>query len=214
LIKVMVVDDHALVRAGLKSMLEQEKGIVIVAEAEDGEQAINLARDTDLDVVLMDIEMPGIDGMEATAKLLRINPKLKVIILSSNTHPVLAKKLLTSDVKGYLSKEAGREELLEAIRRIVEFGEKYVSAEITRRLVDSQLNTDEASPFDDLSYRELQIVLMILRGLSPKEITRRLFLSIKTVSAYRGEIFRKLGVQNDVEMILLAKERGLLAEVY
>jgi two-component system invasion response regulator UvrY len=209
MISVLLVDDHDLVRAGMRKLLDEESGIKVVAEARTGEEAIKAARDTSPQVVLMDIKMPGIGGFEATRKLLRIDPDLKVLIVTTCNNDLYPSRLLQVGAAGYLTKGATREEMMRAIKAIVA-GQRYISPEIANRLAFKHVRDEEDSPFDCLSERELQVMMMITKGVRVQEIADKLCLSPKTVNSYRYRIFEKLGVENDVELTLLAIRYGLV----
>jgi len=201
----MIVDDHALVRLGIRRLLEDCSDIDVVAEAESGEEALKQAKDVELDVVLLDMKMPGIDGLEVTRRLRRSHPRLKIIAVSAFSSQPYPKRTLQAGALGYLTKECGVDEMCRAIRRVYN-GERYLSAEIAQTLALSSITDSEeaASPFEHLSERELQVTLMLSRGMSVQEIADSLFISTKTVNGYRYRLFAKLGVKNDVELIYLA----------
>jgi two-component system invasion response regulator UvrY len=208
-ITVMVVDDHALVRAALKHLLRDTKGIKIVAEASSGEEAIRVIREVNPDVVLMDFDMPGISGLEATQRLLRSSPDTKVIIVSGYTHEVIAFRLLEEGAKGFVAKEASGDEIVKAIKT-VKADEQYISEELAARLATVNVDDPNRGLFNSLSNKELQMIFMIVKGFRTKEISEKLHLSAKTVSAYRSSLCNKLGVNNEVELILLAMKHRLV----
>jgi len=206
MISVMLVDDHDLVRTGVKRLLEDQGGFTIIAEATNGEEALRLAREMDPDVVLMDINMPGIGGMEATPKLLRHNPALKIIIVSMHTDELFPQRVLKAGAMGYLTKGSRIEEIVHAIHEVLE-NRHYVAPEIAQRMAVSQVS---ASPFEGLSSRELQVMLMMMEGKKIAEISEALSLSPKTVSTYRHRVHDKVGVKTDVELARLAMFHGLI----
>ncbi|MGB6976425.1 MAG: response regulator [Gammaproteobacteria bacterium] len=211
-ITVMLVDDHALVRAALRHLLRDAKGIKIVAEASSGEEAIRVIREVNEvnpDVILMDFDMPGISGLEATQRLHKSLPETKVIIVSSYTHEVIAFRLLEEGAKGFVAKEASPEEIVKAIKTVKE-GNQYISEELAARLASVNVDDPNRGVFNSLSNKELQMVFMIVKGFRTKEISEKLHLSAKTVSAYRSSLCNKLGVDNEVELILLAMKHRLV----
>ena len=208
LINVLLVDDHDLVRAGIKRILDDVSGIKVIAEARTGEEALRLGRQLKPHVVLMDVRMPGIGGFEATRKLLRIDPDIKVLIVTTCTNDVYPAKLLQVGAAGYLTKGSSMNEMIQAVRA-VHAGQRYISAEIASRLAFKHVSDKEDSVFDQLSERELQVMLMITKGTRVQDIAEQLCLSPKTVNSYRYRIFEKLSVQNDVELTLLAIRNGL-----
>lgn len=209
--KVMVVDDHRLVRAGLRRLLADEPDIEVVAEADSGEEALAAARQCEPDVVLMDVQMPGIGGIEATERLVRAHPQLKVLGVSMFVSEPFPSRMLAAGAAGYLSKECTADELVKAVRRVA-LGERYLGTDIASKLAVALVGSDgRTSPFDQLSQRELQVMLMVTRGLSIQNISSSLHLSPKTVSTYRYRLFEKLGVDNDVALTRLAMRHGLLS---
>jgi len=209
--RVMLVDDHSLVRAGLRRLLGDAADIRVVAEAESGEAALNAAREHQLDVVLMDIQMPGIGGIEATVRLLHAHPALKVLAVSMFSAEPFPSRMLAAGATGYVTKDCRAEELLAAVREVARGGH-YVAAKIASNLAVSLVNGEgRGSPFDQLSPRELQVMLMVTRGLSIQTISNSLHLSPKTVGTYRYRLFEKLGVDNDVGLTRLAMRHGLLS---
>lgn len=209
MIRVMLVDDHELVRTGLSRILSDTRDIIVVGEAASGEDAQAMARRTKPDVVLMDVNMPGIGGLEATRKLLKQDPRLKIIIVTVHVDEPYPTRLLEAGAAGYLTKGCGVNEMIRAIKT-VNAGERFVSSDIAQRLALSMLPGGEASPFDNLSSREMQVMLMITQGESIQEISKKLCLSPKTVSTYRYRLFDKLGVDNDVELTRLAIRHGMV----
>ena len=208
-INVMLVDDHDLVRTGMRRMLDDVSGIKVIAEARTGEEAVKLGRQHKPQVVLMDVKMPGIGGFEATRKLLRIDPDIKVLVVTICNNDLYPARLLQIGAAGYLTKGASMEEMVQAIRA-VHAGQRYISPEIASRLAFLHVSDKEESPFEALSERELQVMLMITMGMKVQDIAVKLCLSPKTVNSYRYRIFEKLNVKNDVELTLLALRHGLV----
>ena len=209
MIKVMLVDDHDLVRTGIKRLLEDHPDIKIVGEATSGEQALELVTENDPDVVLMDINMPGIGGLEATRKLLQRKPKLKIIMLTMHEDDMFAQRLLKAGAMGYLTKGATVDEILQALQAVMA-NQRYLCPSIAQQIALSQMTEEESSPFDSLSERELQVLLMMMDGQSISVISEKLCLSPKTVSTYRTRLYAKLGVQNDIELARLALQFGVV----
>lgn len=205
----MLVDDHDLVRHGIKKLLDEEAGITVVGEAPTGEDALKIAREKNPDVVLMDVKMPGIGGLEATKKLLRFNPDLRVLGVSACEDDLFPSRLLQAGASGYLTKGAGKEEMIRAIKA-VSTGKRYISPEIAQKMALKSLSDEDESPFDQLSERELQVALMITSGEKVTTIADRLHLSSKTVNSYRYRIFDKLNISSDVELTHLAIRHGLI----
>ena len=209
MINVLLVDDHDLVRTGIRRMIEDVQGIKVIAEARTGEEAIRLGRKLKPHVVLMDVKMPGIGGFEATRKLLRVDPDIKILIVTICNNDLYPARLLQVGASGYLTKGASMNEMIQAIRAVYA-GQRYISPEIASRLAFRHVSEEEETPFDSLSERELQVMLMITMGMKVQDIAEKLCLSPKTVNSYRYRIFEKLSVKNDVELTLLAIRHGLI----
>jgi two-component system invasion response regulator UvrY len=211
MISVLIVDDHELVRTGIRRVLDDVPGIKVQAEAESGEEALKLVRKKRPDVVLMDVSMPGIGGLEATHKLNSIYPDLPVIILTVHTDDPFPSSLLKAGASGYLHKGCKVEEIVAAIKE-VHAGGRYIGTAIAQNLALSLLPGNEGSPFDNLSQREMQVMLMLVQGEKVRDISEKLHLSPKTVSTYRSRLFEKLGVRNDADLTRLAIRHGMLDE--
>lgn len=209
-IRVMLVDDHDLIRYGLRRLLGDQSGIDVVEEASSGEQAMEIVRSIKPDVILMDINMPGIGGFEATSRISRTHPECRVIVLTVHSEGPLPKRILEAGAVGYLTKGCPVEEMVEAIQK-VHSGQRYIAPSIAQQLALSMLPGEE-SLVDRLSQRELQVLIMISRGMRTNQISDMLSLSPKTVSTYRKRLHDKLDVSNDVEMMHLAIKHGLLEE--
>jgi two-component system invasion response regulator UvrY len=209
LIKVLLVDDHELVRFGIKRLLQDAQGVKVVGEASTGEEAVSLAKDLVPDVVLMDVQMPGIGGLMATRKMLQYNPDIKVLALTVYGDEPFPSRFLQVGAAGYITKGCKAEEMIRAIR-LVHSGQRYLSPEIAQQLALKKFVKDEQSPLDILSERELQIMIMITSGQKVQDISEKLHLSTKTVNSYRYRIFEKLGINSDVELTLLAMRLGLV----
>lgn len=211
MINVMLVDDHGLVRNGIKRILDDVDGIAVVAEAENGEQAIRKVRQQQPDVILMDISMPGIGGLEATRKIAQSRPGIKIIVVSIHDDDPFPARLLEAGAVGYLTKGCDVREIINAIRS-VHTGKQYITPVIAQKLALSFINNGEKSPIDRLTQRETQVMLMIVRGSTNKEISEKLCLSPKTTSTYRYRLYDKLGVFNEVELTRFAIRYGLIKE--
>jgi len=209
LIKVLVVDDHDLVRTGIVRMLADVAGIQVVGQADSGENALKLARELDPDVVLMDVRMPGIGGLEATRKLLRSQPDMKVVVVTACEEDPFPTRLLQAGASGYLTKGADIEEMITAIKQAFA-GRRYISAQIAQQLALKPFQSKGESPFDQLSEREIQIALMIAGCQKVQVISDKLCLSPKTVNTYRYRIFEKLSITSDVELAMLAVRHGMV----
>lgn len=209
MINVLIVDDHDLARAGVKYALSGIKGIKVVAEANSGEEGIRIARELNPEVIIMDIKMPGISGLDASKKILQNNSDAKIIIITGCTDNVYPIRLLEAGAFGYLSKESALSSIAQAVRS-VHLGQRYIGPEVAQRLVFEKMGKTGATPFDNLSNRELQITLFISKGKKACDISKKLNLSPKTINSYRYRIFKKLGVSSDVELTKLVLRHGLI----
>jgi two-component system invasion response regulator UvrY len=194
---------------GIRRLLDDLSDIEVVSEAESGEQALLLVKLHKPDVVLLDMKMPGIDGWEVTRRLKKSAPEVKVIAVTALNSEPLPARVLQLGAMGYLTKDSGVEEMAAAIRRVAK-GEKYLSAEIAQKMAINSLDAVEDSPFERLSEREMQVMLMITRGVGVQDIAARLFLSAKTINGYRYRMFDKLGIKNDVELTYLAMKHRVI----
>lgn len=207
-IHVLLVDDHELVRTGIQRILQDEKGIVVVGAVASGEEAISFCRSEapghpQVDVVLMDMNMPGIGGMNATKRVLHYCPEVKVLALSTNFEEPVPTKVMQMGALGFISKNAPSTEMLTAIRTVAR-NQRYISAEVAQKMALSKVQNSNENPFDELSEREMQIMLMITRGEKVNDIADKLNVSAKTVNSYRYRMFEKLGINGDVELTHLA----------
>ncbi|WP_115718559.1 UvrY/SirA/GacA family response regulator transcription factor [Gallaecimonas mangrovi] len=209
MIKVLLVDDHDLVRTGIRRIIEDTKGFKVVGEAQTGEEAIKLCREDAPDVVLMDMNMPGIGGLEATRKLVRYCPDTKIIVLTVVTEDPIPQKVMQAGAVGYLTKGANPDEMIKAIRAVAS-GQRYLAPDIAQKLALSRFSGADENPFNQLSERELQIMMMITKGEKVQDISEKLNLSPKTVNSYRYRLFDKLDITNDVELTHLAIRHGML----
>lgn len=209
MIKIMVVDDHDLVRTGISRMLADVAGIEVIGEAASGEDAVALARKLDPDVVLMDVKMPGIGGLEATKKMLRHDDGVRVIAVTVCEEEPFPSRLMKAGAAGYLTKGAALDEMVRAIK-VVHAGQRYISPQIAQAMALKPFNTADTAPMELLSERELQIMMMIVNCHKVQNISDKLCLSPKTVNTYRYRIFDKLGITSDVEMTVMAMRWGMV----
>ncbi|PHM36426.1 UvrY/SirA/GacA family response regulator transcription factor [Xenorhabdus innexi] len=209
MINVLLVDDHELVRIGVKGILDDVRGIKVIGEAGSGEEAIKWCRSNSTDVVIMDMGMPGIGGLEAAKKIIRYSPDTRIIMLTIHTESSLPTKVMQAGVRGYLSKAATPQDMINAIRTVYA-GQRYISPDIAQQMALDQLSPQKENPLDDLSERELQIMTMITQGKKVNEISTLLNLSPKTVNSYRYRMFNKLNIKGDVELTHIAMRCGLL----
>lgn len=212
MINVLLVDDHQLVRSGINRILQDAEGISVIGEASSGEEAITITREIGPDVVLMDVSMPGIGGIEATRKLLRVNEKIKIIALTVYAGEPYPTSLLEAGASGYLTKGCDVLEIVNAIKTVMR-GERYLGKDVAQLMALSALPGGKKNPFDKLSQREVQVMLMITQGKKLPDISDKLCLSPKTVSTYRYRIYEKLDVDNDVELTHLAIRHGMVDNI-
>ncbi|MEW9796942.1 UvrY/SirA/GacA family response regulator transcription factor [Alteromonas sp. CYL-A6] len=209
MIKIILADDHDLVRTGIKRILEDEKDFTVVAEASNGEEAVQYCRKNAPDVVLMDVNMPGIGGLEATKKILRLSENIRVICLSMHKENPIPAQVMSAGAFGFLTKDAEPQEMITAIHKVAA-GQKYLSADIASSIALSKLTPTTDNPFDVLSDRELNIAMRLTRGQKVPEIASELSINAKTVNTYRYRMFEKLGVTTDVELTHLALRHKLI----
>jgi two-component system, NarL family, invasion response regulator UvrY len=200
-VSIMIVDDHTLIRETWSFLLGKNENFDVVAECGDGERAIELARDKRPDVVLLDINMAPMSGLDVLKMIRKYSPSSKIIGVSMHSQPAYAKKMLRLGAKGYVTKNSPRQEMLEAIAEVSN-NQVYVCQEVKNILSDQMLNGDQANPdINNLSDREMQIVRALKEGLSSKEIAAELNISLKTVEVHRHNILKKLKLKNTVSLI-------------
>jgi len=208
-IKVFLIEDQNIVRQSIRCVLTGARGISFVGEAATGKEGLALAKVKNPDVLLLDFSLPDTNGLELAPKLLRYLPELKVLIVTAMQNDVLPTRLLDIGVHGYLTKENDAAELLQAIRR-VHSGQRYLSPDVANRLALSKVTGGGVTPFDQLSEREMEVLLLLAKGLNAEAIAKQLCISAKTVNSYRYRMFDKLQVKNDVELIKLAIQHRLI----
>ena len=209
MIKLMVVDDHELVRTGITRILNDAPGIVVIAEAASGEEALTIAHQSKPDVLLMDVSMPGIGGLEATRKLVKSGAGLNIIVLSVHSEEPFPSRMMEAGAQGYLTKGCAVEEILLAIKT-VHSGDRYISADVAQKLALKMVPGGEMSPFDSLSAREMQVMLMLTQGQRTQDISDSLNLSPKTISTYRHRLYEKLSVGSDADLTRMAISYGII----
>jgi DNA-binding NarL/FixJ family response regulator len=207
-VKILIVDDHKILSEGLKSLLEQESDYQVIGLAEDGETGIELADKLSPDIIVMDIAMPGINGVEATRQILKTHKKTKVLALSMHLNREYVHEILQAGASGYILKYSAADELIKAIQTILE-GQTYLSPEATQIVVDDFLVKKESSGIATLSKRERQVLKLLADGKTTKEIAYTLELSTKTVEGHRKKVMEKCKVTNLVELTKLAIREGI-----
>ena len=211
-IRILLADDHTILRDGIRSLLEDEADMEVIGEAEDGHSAVKLARQLDPDVVLMDIAMPLLNGLEATRQIKRDNDHTKVLILSMHENEEYIRKVLATGAMGYILKDAAARELLGAIRAVYN-GEAVLSPAITRLVIEDYLRWGDLQPENDssgLSPREREVLQLVAEGYTNKQIAEILSISIKTVQAHRSNLMSKLDLHDRGELIKYAIQKKII----
>lgn len=209
MIKVLLVDDHDLVRLGIKKLLSDFPNIQIVGEANSGEKAIEIIEKVKPDVILMDVKMPGMVGLEATKHIVNEHPEIKILVVTVYGDEPYPTRVLQAGASGYMTKGVSVDEMIQAIKTVYA-GRRYLSPEVAQQLALKHLTHDNQSPFDLLSEREMQVLIMITSGQKVNEVANQLCLSPKTVNSYRYRLFDKLGIDSDVELTHLAIRHKLI----
>jgi len=205
MISVLIVDDHELLRAGLRSRLEREPGIAVVGEADTAERAILLARKLQPNVILLDLLLPRKNGYEAIPELAEVAPQSKVLVISSQAAPSSVRRALSAGASGYLPKRSSDRELVTAIRFVADGG-GYVEPELGAKLV----NPTGSPALEPLSERERDIVHLLALGYTNQEIGKKLFISVRTVDTHRAHIMRKLQLDTRAELVMFALANGVI----
>lgn len=213
-IRVLIADDQALLRGGLRAMLEAEPGVEVVAEAGDGAEAVDAALRTHPDVILMDVRMPKLDGIEATRRILAAGSRARILVITTFDLDEYAYEALRAGASGFLLKATPPGTLVGAVRT-VQAGESMLDPQVTRRLVEHFLarpepDADTRRRIDELTEREMEVLLLLARGLTNEQMGERLFLSPATVKSHVTRILGKLGVRSRVQAVILAYETGLV----
>lgn len=210
MIKVLLADDHSIVRAGLRRIVEESGDIEVVAEADDGREAIQLAQKTDPDVAVIDISMPGLDGLEVISQLQAVQPQLPILVLTMHEEGQYVVRAVQTGAMGYITKQSAPEQLVKAIRK-VHAGQRYLTDEAAEALaLRVARGTDGQSPLDSLSMRELQVLRRLAMGQTNREIARSYHISIKTVDTYRSRLLKKLNLRNNAELTHFAIQNRLI----
>lgn len=207
-ISVMLVDDHAVVRMGFRLLLEGTDDLRVVAEAESGEQAVRLCGEARPEVVVMDLSMPGMGGLEAINRILLKLPDARILVLSAHEDTAHPRRALAAGAKGYLTKRSAAEELINAIRTVAS-GKTYIESSMAQALAVGQM-TGKKSPIDILSGREFEVFMLLAKGKSVAEIAETLSLSPRTVGTHMYHVKQKLEAGNAAELAIIAMQQGLL----
>ena len=207
-IKILLVDDHAVVRMGFKMLIEAEADIKVIGEAESGEVAVKLFQELKPDIIIMDITMPGIGGLEAIDRIMAKDKNTKILVLSAHEDSVHPKRVLNAGAMGYLTKRSAAEELIKAIKSIHQ-GKRYLEPNIAQQMAITQLS-GETNPVEILSDREFEVFMALAKGKSTNEIADTLCLSPRTVGTHLYNIKQKLNANNSAEIALIAMRSGLI----
>jgi len=207
-IRVFIVDDHALVRTGMKMILSGQDDIDVIGEADSGELALPQIRKLKPDVVLCDLHLPGISGLEVTERIVKSHSETRVVVVSVLEDGPMPRRLLDAGASGYVGKTDDAEELLRAVREVAR-GKRYLASSVAQHLALSSLD-GKKSPFDLLSPREMEITLLLLHGLRQESIAKRLSLSPKTVNTHKSRLFEKLQIQDNMALARLAGQYGVI----
>ncbi len=208
MIRLLIADDHALIREGLRKVFRREADIEIVAEARDAAEAVAATRALELDVAILDFSMPGRSGLEALTQIQALKPNLPVLMLSMMPERDVALRAFKAGAAGFVSKESAAEEIVAAVRQVAA-GRKYVSPAAAEQLAQGFGAPAHAQPHDALSDREFQVLRLIARGRGTRAIAEELSLSVNTVATYRKRILDKLGLRSDVDIARYVIERGI-----
>ena len=211
MIHLAIVDDHEIVRAGFREMLAEELDLILAFEAASGEEALERLRETPCELILLDLSLPGLSGVDVLRAVRQRHQEVRVLVLSGFPEECYAVAMLRNGADGYLCKDCDREELLRAIRSVA-MGHRYVSPRTAELLADELTGATQAAPHEQLSERELQVFLRLARGESVSDIAATLKLSIKTVSTYRSRLLEKLELASNAELAVYAIRHGLLTD--
>ncbi len=206
--RIVLADDHAIVREGLKRILTDAQDFDIVGEAADGTQVMQLVREADFDLLVLDLSMPGRSGMELIKLVKAEKPRVRILVLSMHHEIQYAVRAIKSGASGYLTKESAPAELAQALRKIAAGG-AYVTADVAQQLALGAMPGSEAAPHESLSTREFEVFQQLVAGASVTDIAGRLNLSVKTVSTHKSNLMHKLGLGNAAELVRYAMKHGL-----
>jgi DNA-binding NarL/FixJ family response regulator len=209
MIRIVLIDDHELVRTGFRMILAQQPDIEVVGEASDGEHGLALLRKLQPDLALVDVHMPGVSGIEVTERVRKLKLKTRIVIVTMVSEAPFPRRLLEAGASGYITKTCPSSELIRAVRQVYD-GRRHLSPAVAEAMALSAIDGSNHSPFETLSARELEVALLLARGQAMTLIAERLNLSAKTVATYKYRLFEKLNIDNSVTLAHLANLHGLL----
>jgi two-component system response regulator NreC len=212
--RIVLADDHAILREGIRALLEDQPDMAVVGEAADGRRAVELAREQSPDLVVMDIGMPLLNGLEATRQIKREYPQVSVLVLTMHDNEEYVAQILAAGASGYVLKRAASSELVTAIRAVAA-GQSYLSPAVTKLLIEGYIGRQPAAPavvdpFDTLTAREREVLQLVAEGHTNSQIAKLLNISLKTVKAHRSNLMQKLGLHDRGELIKVAIQRGII----
>lgn len=207
--KIIIIDDHKLVRSGLKQIITEEPGFEVIGEGENFHDAMDLVNNTDAEIMLLDISLPGKNGIEILADVKRLKPELPILILSMHPEEQFATRTLRSGASGYLTKESAPEELITALKKVHQGG-KYISRSVAEILAFDIAGRMDDHPHKTLSNREFQVFCKLASGKQATEVANELYLSVKTISTYRSRILEKMEMRNNAELMFYAVQNQLI----
>lgn len=209
MIKVLIADDHVVVRSGLKQLFGAMGGIVVAGEATNGDEVLEALRQVQFDLILLDLTMPGISGVNLIGRIHAIRAQMPILVLSMHNELQIAKRVLQAGAQGFVTKSSGQETLMSAIHKVAGGG-RFVDPELAEQMMFEKPVNGESAPHDRLSERELHIMKLFAKGRSVNEIAEELFISNKTVSTHKARLMQKLNLQSNAELVRYAADQGLI----
>jgi len=209
---ILVADDHTVVRKGLVQIIQEAPDMEVTGEAESGDQVLDLVRKESFDIIVLDLNMPGISGFQVIEQVKTVRPDLPILVLSMHSEEQYGVRVLRAGASGYIAKGVEPETMIEAIRRVAD-GRRYISSNLAERLLDVLDDPSDGPLHSKLSSREFEVLRYLVDGVSVTEIGNRLHLSVKTVSTYRTRILEKMGMSSNAELVQYAMKNGLLESI-
>lgn len=209
MIRVLIADDHVIVRSGLKQLFGLMGDITVAGEATNGEEVLEALKQGQFDLLLLDLTMPGVSGVNLIGRIFASNPILPILVLSMHNELQIAKRVLQAGAAGYVTKGSGQDILMSAIRKVAAGG-RFVDPTVAEQMMFEKPTTGESAPHERLSERELHIMKLFAKGMGINEIAEELFISNKTVSTHKARLMQKLNFQNNAELVRYAADHGLV----